>query len=287
MKQILIKKPSYAFISLCAIGLMAFQKDLLDLFVTASDNERYSHAVLVPFISGYFLFTERKRIFQDSSVSPAAVYVLAASIAVFIVTNIPAAGLKPDERLFAAILSSVAFFAGAFMLCFGSAAGRAVFPLGFLLFMVPLPEAFMDSAVFFLQSGSTAVSDLLFRAVGAPVVRDGFFFNFPGLRVEVASECSGIRSSIALLITGAIASHMFLKTAWRQLFLIAWIIPLAIIKNGLRITTLTLAGFYIDESALTGPLHNRGGFIFFLMALGVFGLIMLSLIKSEKKAFSK
>jgi exosortase/archaeosortase family protein len=58
-------------------------------------------------------------------------------------------------------------------------------------------------------------------------------------------------------------------------------IPLSIIKNGIRITTLTLLAVYVDPSFLTGDLHKKGGFVFFLLALAILFPILLLLQKSE------
>jgi hypothetical protein len=58
--------------------------------------------------------------------------------------------------------------------------------------------------------------------------------------------------------------------------------PVALIKNGIRIVTLTLLSIYVDPSFLTGSLHHKGGFVFFLLALAILAPVLLLLEKSER-----
>jgi exosortase len=100
--------------------------------------------------------------------------------------------------------------------------------------------------------------------------------------MEIAKQCSGIRSSLALFITGILAAHFFLKSSWKKAIFILSIIPIAILKNGIRIVTLSLLAIYVDERFLTqGFLHKSGGFIFFAPALTLLGLLLWGLRKSE------
>ncbi|NIS74590.1 MAG: hypothetical protein GTO08_04795, partial [Deltaproteobacteria bacterium] len=95
----------------------------------------------------------------------------------------------------------------------------------------------------------------LFSLTGIPVFREGAVFHIPGLVIEVAKECSGIRSSTVLFVTSVITGHMFLKTGWRKVALFASVLPITVFKNGLRIVTLALIGAYVDRGILSGALH--------------------------------
>ena len=147
--------------------------------------------------------------------------------------------------LFFATLSVILVWEGVFLLCYGFAAFRkAAFPLLFLLLMVPLPEVILDRTIHALQEGSTEIAYLLFQAVGTPVLRNGFLLSVPGVTIEVAKECSSIRSSVALFITCLLAAHLYLRTGWKMFLLVLLSLPLSIIKNGIRITTLTLLSIF-------------------------------------------
>ncbi len=148
--------------------------------------------------------------------------------------------------------------------------------------MVPLPDVVLDRAIYALQEGSTEIAYLIFQAVGTPVLRHGFLLSLPGVAIEVAKECSSIRSSIALFITCLLAAHLYLRTGWKMLLLVLLSFPLSLIKNGIRIATLTLLSIYVDPGFLTGRLHHEGGFVFFLLAMLILWPVFSWLKNSEK-----
>ncbi len=143
-----------------------------------------------------------------------------------------------------------------------------LFPLTFLIFMIPMPSAMMDGVIAFLRYGSTALVDIFFKLIGTSFVREDFVFYLPGITIEVAPQCSGINSSYALFIIGIIASHLFLNNKWKKAAVIVSIIPIVMVKNALRIVTLSMLGTYVDVKYLTqGFLHQSGGFLFYIPAL--------------------
>ena len=133
--------------------------------------------------------------------------------------------------------------------------------------MIPIPSLLMDGFIRFLQVGSTEFTNLLLMATGVPCLREGFVFHLPGMSIEVAPQCSGIRSGLALLITAVLAGHLFLGTWWKKVILAICAIPIAMFKNGIRIVTLTLLGTYVDPRILQSDLHREGGIPFFVLAL--------------------
>jgi len=240
-----------------------------------SPHEHYSHTLLVPFISAYLVFINREMIFSSTDWS------VPAGIAGFAVAGIGwFAGRKftlesQDDALALTMATFVLVCVSAFVLCYGRrAAARALFPLCLLVLMVPLPTHVVDNIVYLLQSGSTEVAHAGFRLFDVPVYRDGFSFSLPGVTVVVAEECSGIRSSMALLITALVGGYLFVQSDVNRWILCLSVIPLAMLKNGLRIVTLTILAAYVNPSFLTGRLHRQGGFVFFLIALALLFLEM-------------
>ncbi len=272
-----------AFAGLVILSSLVFWKALHELAVFSLNQESSSHILLIPFVSAYLLYSERSRIFgivQPSPYSGSAVVLAAVAMYVFAVSWL--ASRRPDEFLSAATLAIVAVWLGGFLLCYGSSAWRkASFSLLFLLLMVPLPPPVLERSIYWLQQGSTEIAYLLFKAVGVPVLRQGFVLTVPGVAIEVAKECSGIRSSVALFITCLLAAHLFLRTKWRMLLFVLLSLPLAVVKNGIRITTLTLLSVYVDPGFLTGRLHHEGGFVFFFLALAILAPVLLLLQRSE------
>src|SRR3989337_658723 len=117
--------------------------------------------------------------------------------------------------------------------------------------------------------------------------REGFIFYFPGLNIEVAKQCGGIRSSLVLFIVSILAGHLFLSS-WRSKFLLSlWVLPITIVKNCIRIVALTLFGVYVDPRILDSTLHRRGGIPFFIVALSLFGVVLWFLMRSERRGALK
>jgi exosortase len=121
----------------------------------------------------------------------------------------------------------------------------------------------------------------LFTLTGTPYLREEFVFTLPKFVIEVADECSGIRSTIALLLTTLIAGHLFLGSGWARLFLVLAIFPVTILKNGIRIVSLSLLASHVNPDFLIGRLHSDGGIVFFLMALALLAPVLNLLRFSE------
>ena len=267
------------------VSVIVFWKTLFALVAYSLHNESASHAVLIPLVSAYLLYVERKRIFPVVRPSLAVgACVILSGVGLYWMAIRNAAQWHGDESLSASVLALVLIWVGGFLCFYGlAAARRAAFPLLFLLLMVPLPANMLAWVIHTLQEESTEVTYLLFKGLGIPVFRQGFVLSVPGVSIEVAAECSGIRSSIALFITCLLAAHFYLRTPWKILVFMLLVLPLAVIKNGIRIVTLTLLSIYVDPSFLHGSLHRDGGFVFFLLALLLLLPVLLALEKSENR----
>jgi exosortase/archaeosortase family protein len=95
----------------------------------------------------------------------------------------------------------------------------------------------------------------------------GTVFQLPGISIMVAKECSGIRSSLVLVITSLLAANMFLRTTWRRALLVGAVIPLGLLRNGFRILVISLLCVHIGPEMINSPIHRRGGPIFFVASL--------------------
>jgi len=181
------------------------------------------------------------------------------------------------------MLAFVLFIIAGFVGLFGRAAARSVgFSLAFLFFLVPLPQPLLDRIIYLLQAGSAAVAELIFEWTGTPILREGFVFHLPKMSIEVAQECSGIRSSIALLILALLVAHFAFSTFWKKaLFVLAGLLMM-VVKNGVRIATLTILANYVNPQFLYGRLHRDGGIVFFLIGLVLLWPVYWWLRRSEQ-----
>jgi exosortase len=170
-----------------------------------------------------------------------------------------------------------------FILWYGFRSFRAaLFPWCFLLLIVPIPPVFLDKIVVALQKGSAEISFILFKAAGIPVLRQGLTFSLPGVDVEVGKECSGIRSSVSLLIASILAAHVFLRATWRKVCLCLLTVPVVIFKNAVRIVAISWLGLYVTREFFRGKLHHQyGGLLFSLLSLAMQISLLFMLQRSE------
>jgi exosortase len=147
--------------------------------------------------------------------------------------------------------------------------------------MVPMPDAMADALETASQYASAEVANVFFQLSGTPILRAGRIFQLPNITIEVAQECSGIRSSWVLLMTSILAANLFLKTSWRRIVLVAFIIPLGILRNGFRILVIGLLCVNLGPQMIHSPIHTRGGPVFFVLSLIPLLLLLWWLRKSE------
>jgi exosortase len=264
------------FAAYAAACVAAFQAPLRNLKQLALTSDPYSHILIVPIVSVFLIWMERERVFRNlghNRSAAGALFCVGAMLAGF---GWRQTSLFPGGDWLGLVIFGFLclIWAGFLFLYGGEAFNTGLFPLLFLLLMVPLPGILLDRFITWLQVGSADVAEWIFHLSGIPVLRRGMIFVLPQVSIEVARECSGIRSTEALLITCLLAGHLFLRTNWRRTALLAAAVPVLVIKNGVRIATLTLLAVRVDPSFLTGRLHHQGGFVFFGIAM----LILLPLL---------
>lgn len=272
--------------SLLAAGLLlTFGRPLRQLAVFIAEHEHYSHIALIPLVTAYLLYINRWKVFPGAKYHwPAAVALFGMAGAALGLRFAFGARLSENDVLSLTMLALYLLLLGAFLFCYGPASFRAGrFPLLFLILGVPLPDFILTGSIQFLQYRSADLTGVFFGWTGMPFLQDGLTYHLPGLTILVAEECSGIRSSLALFITGVLAGHFFLRSGWSRLALLLLIVPIAVLKNGIRITTLTVLAVRVDRGFLDGSLHQQGGFVFFGIALLVMGAAVWLLQKGERR----
>jgi exosortase C (VPDSG-CTERM-specific) len=263
-----------AFLALTALTALP----LYDLLRLALGSELHSHVLLIPLVSWYlWRFVDQPFSGPSHPSGPMALLVGVLGIgftAAFVFARYLRGGAAEDT-LWLGILGYLFFLLSAFLWLRGwNALCPHLFAAGFLLFFVPLPPIVTDTFSRVLQVASAEVSDWALRAVGLPVLRTDMIFQMPGLTIRVAEECSGVRSTLVLFITSLLAGRLFLRAGWKRALLALATIPLGILRNTLRITAISWLSVNVDPGIIHGPLHHRGGPVFFVLSLvPLFGLL--------------
>jgi exosortase len=246
-----------------------------------------SHIFLIVPISAYLFYRKRHEVFSNvrwDLVPGVSLFLAGAILGLLAALNVRLN--TGDEHLWMRVLALVVLWISGFVLCYGIPASRAArFPLLFLLLLTPIPDFLLDKVIVSLQAGSAVVAYWLFRALNVPVLREGFVFLLPRLEIEVAKECSGIRSSIVMLITILLAGEFALHSLWRKSLLILSVIPVVILKNGVRIVTMSMLTIRVDRRFLHGWLHTSGGIVFYLLGLLALFPILILLRKGDPEPY--
>jgi exosortase C (VPDSG-CTERM-specific) len=275
-------------LALMAIGLvLCFGVPLYDLAWFASESDLYSYIFLIPFISLYLAKLKWSGLPQFSSAAPKpAAAFFAGGLAVlagYALARHADFRLTEDDYLSFMMSAFFLFFTGGCWLFLGKETVRALaFPIGFLIFIVPMPTALLNEIENFLQYGSAWAASGFFNLADATFVRDGLVFHLPTINLEVAPECSGIHSSLVLFITSSIAGYLFLRTPWKRAVLLLAVIPLALLRNGFRVFVLGELCTHIGPQMIDTPIHHHGGPLFFALSLIPFFLLLIYLRKSER-----
>lgn len=273
---------------LCLFGLFAasvvvlFLGPVSSLFRLAWKSQLYSHALLVPAISAWFVFRRREPLppFRTSPAAAAAFF-LASGLMIAWAARTTLLG---TDLLAIQMTSLLLMLGGVWMLFLGSPSFRELlFPLLFMLFLVPLPGTAVHLISIMLQDGSASLSHWTFAAMGWPIFRSGHVLILPGLTLEVAEECSGINSTFALFITSVLAGQLLLKSPWKRALFVGVVLPLGILRNTFRIVSLAILTIKVDRRIIDSPLHHHGGPIFFALSLIPLFALLIALWWSEKK----
>jgi len=265
-------------------SLFVFWKPLRGLISFSLTHDYGSHIILVAPASAYIIYLKRREIFtrlQSGLLAGSMLFLAGATL--YWCSHPRALTFLQSGYESAEILAIVILWISGFILAYGTRAfARACFPLLFLLFLVPIPDFLLRNVVFLLQAGSAEVAYWVLRLLNVPVFKQGFTLQLPTLAVEVAEQCSGIRSSLALLITTLLVGEFALRSAWRKSVLVASIVPILILKNGVRIVAVCLLTIYVDRGFLHGWLHTSGGIVFYVLGLVILIPILAALRNSEK-----
>jgi exosortase len=263
---------------LLAGTLLVGWRPLVDTFALSLHQDEYTYILLILPVAAALIFMEWPSLrtkFEWGIRSGSALLATAAFMAS--APLVWSASISSDARLSFSTAALILSWIGVFTLCLGKrVALQARFPLCFLFGLVPLPQFALNEIVNSLQLSSAWAASVLFAICGVPTAQDGVLLTIPGLTIQVAQECSSIRSSSMLLVTTIVLAQLLLRSPWRKALVIGFAVPLSVAKNGLRIFSIGMLGTRLDRGYLTGRFHHQGGIVFFAIALiTIFALLWI------------
>jgi len=227
-----------------------------------NDDPNYSHGFLVPLISGYFVWQkwpELKRL----SVQPShfGLLVIVGSLLMLVF------GFAGTEY-FTMRSSLVFLLAGIVLYWYGwTVSGHLALPIGFLLFMVPLPYIVYDALAFPLKLLVAKYSVVALKLMGIAVMREGNIIMFPQTVLEVADACSGLRSLVSLLALAVAFAFLSQKSNVKRVIMVLAAVPIAIATNMFRVIATGFLAQYYGAAAAEGFFHEFAGMAVFALAM--------------------
>ena len=250
---------SVILIGLILLLYAAVIKSLVAQWWTDAD---YGHGFFVPLFSGYILWHTRER-WTKVEVKPSnfGFVVIVGAIALLLLGSLGAELFTGRFSLLVLLAGMILFLAGWKML-------RAVsFPLGYLIWMIPMPVIIYNQITFPLQLIASRLATAWLELAQVPVLRDGNILIMSNYSLEVVEACSGIRSLMTLMALAVAYGYLVSPRRWVRYVLAAFMVPIAIVTNAIRLMGAGLMAHRFGPAAAEGFLHQFSGWAIFLVAL--------------------
>jgi exosortase len=245
---------------LCATTLV-YWPVLTGLVSAWSTDDNYSHGFFIVPLAIYFAWQRRDAI-AAAPVRPSLLGAVVVAGSLFLL----AAGLLGAE-LFLSRVSILGTIAGAILFLFGWNLLRLlIFPLAFMLLMVPLPAIIFNKIAFPLQLLASHVGEYTVRSLEIPILREGNVLILANATLEVAEACSGIRSLVSLFTLGIVFGYFVDHRPWVRTVIALSAIPVAILANGLRVASAGVAAHNFGTAGVEGLFHEFSGWVVFVIA---------------------
>jgi exosortase len=227
-------------------------------------DENYSHGFFVPVVFFWMLW-QRREVLANSRVLPrpwALVIVILALVQL-------AAGTWGAEN-FVAHSSLLVLLCGITLYLFGGEVLRVVaFPIGWLLFMIPVPAIILYEITFPLQLLASRLALGVLDLLHVPAVREGNVLYLANFTAGVAEACSGIRSLISMLAFAVLIAYLLNMSLRSRWILAIASVTIALSMNAARVAGTGLVGNYLSARWAEGFFHTFSGWLLFWVCLGM------------------
>jgi exosortase len=259
---------------LTAAAIFLYADVLTGLVRQWSTDDNYSHGFFVLPLALYFAW-ERREGLARAAVRPsvAGVILVALSLGVLLAGRLGA-------ELFLTRVSLVGVLVGAVLFVWGREHLKLLlFPLSFLLLMIPLPAIIFNQIAFPLQLVASQAGEAAIAFAGIPVLREGNVLRLPAQTLEVVEACSGLRSLISLIMLGVVLGYFTDRRTWARVAITIAAVPIAIIANAIRVAGTGIASEWVSPAAAEGFFHTFSGWLVFVVAFS--GLLLVQQVISR------
>jgi len=265
--------------------LLAYFGTLKGLFIVWYNDEDYSYGFLIPLVTAYLIWENRRKLSYSSVYTSwlgAPLFAVLMLISAYGILGSSPSAVRPAIPL---VIASIILF------CYGSQLLRVLlFPVLFLFFMVPLPTLVQNAIGVPLKLISTKLGAVVLHLFGVSVFVQGNVIDLGVTQLQVVDACGGLRFILPLLALGAIFAHFFEKTRWKQVVLVLVTIPISVVTNGVRIGATGILAQKYGSQVAEGFFHGFSGWIVFMFAFsllfGIFFLLRISFPRATQQSHS-
>ncbi|NPB08835.1 MAG: exosortase [Thermodesulfobacteria bacterium] len=269
-KSSILSAPKTLWLSLSiffASLLYLYHSVLYKLVLDWWHDPNYSHGLLLPWISLYFVWLKREELARERIGSSWwGLLLVLAGLFLFLL------GWIAGELFTQRFSFLVVLYGGLVFLLGWPLARKLLFPVGILVFTIPIPYVIYNALTFPLKLFATKMATNLLQMVGISVYRDGNIIVLPSTTLEVVDACSGIRSLISLLAVCTILSYFVKRFVWKVVLILS-AIPVAIGVNVLRIFVTGVLASKYGAAPAEGFFHTFSGLSVFMISLALIFLI--------------
>jgi exosortase len=173
------------------------------------------------------------------------------------------------DYLCVSTISIIPLLSGLILFLYGRKVLKTVlFPVLYLLMLVPPPSGIIDQLTQPMQYGVSVVTEIILKLFNYPVSREGLLISIGKNNLFISQPCSGFRSLITMFALAIPYIYVIKGPLLKKSILLMSVIPFALIGNLIRVITLCLITYYLGEKAAMGFFHNFSGMlIFFIMII--------------------
>ena len=244
-----------AFVALYSTVIMEMIEDW-------DTNPNFSHGYFIPFISAAMIYSRRAQI-RNIPIAPSSwgVALLVMGLLQYFIAFVGSEYFLQRSSMSVVLLGLALFVGGKSM------SKKLLYPICYLLLMIPIPAVIWSAVAFPMQLVASALSENMVQLLGVPIFREGNILHLSETTLEVVDACSGLRSLTTMIALSLALIYFSGLTLVRRgvVFLAAF--PIAIFINIFRLTVTALMASKYGEEVAQGFLHDFSGWLTFVLGL--------------------
>lgn len=245
------------------LGLAAvFLPTMYDVARLTWTTEQGGHAPIIVATGLWLLWREAKGVPIKSASGWLNIVLLVPALvayAVFRITGI--LEIEAFVMYFCVVLAAYALVGGTMM--------RALwFPILYLALALPPPDTVVAAITGPIKIAISSAAVQVLHLAGYPIASQGVTIQIANYQLLVAAACAGLNSIITLSAICLFYTYLRHKSDWVAFLIVsAFILPIAIFSNFVRVLILILVTYYFGEAAGQGFIHDFAGLTVFAIAI--------------------